>query len=215
MHTPSPARASRRLLATCIVAVTLLVALSACGNKSITGTYVGVPGQSVFDKVELRSGGRAIFTLIGIEHEATYTVNGATVVVKNPAGELHELKLDASGCLVDAIGGTYCKNGHGAAAAGRAAGPASPTGRAATMSGTYEAKGPEGASIAITFTDETRFNLVMNAGGVSNALPGSYQMQGDHVLLRVVGDSEVLDLTRRGTTLEGDLGGDHLKFVRK
>jgi hypothetical protein len=116
MHTPSPARFSRRLVATCSVAATLLVALSACGSKNITGIYVGVPGKSVFDKVELQSGGRATFTLIGIEHEATYTVNGSTVVVKNPAGELHELKIDASGCLVDAIGGTYCKDGHSAAA---------------------------------------------------------------------------------------------------
>ena len=110
MHTKSHAPFTRVLVATLVVA-TLAVAVIGCSSKNkMVGTYVGVPGNSVFTKVELQAGGKAVFTLVGISHEASYTVNGSTVVVKNEAGELHELKIDSKGCLVDAIGGTYCRN---------------------------------------------------------------------------------------------------------
>ncbi|MNC97434.1 hypothetical protein D3C83_150870 [compost metagenome] len=51
--------------------------------------------------------------------------------------------------------------------------------------------------------------------GMNHAMPGTYEVDGDHVLLRVTGDSEMLDLTRRGNTLVGDLGGDQLTFIKQ
>jgi hypothetical protein len=44
---------------------------------------------------------------------------------------------------------------------------------------------------------------------------GTYPTKGAHLLLRVDQDTEVLDLKRKGNTLEGKIDGDLLTFVRK
>jgi hypothetical protein len=97
--------ARRRALVAMLAAVASLLACS----PGVQGTYVGVKGQSFFDRIELGSGGKVVVTLVGVPYDATYEVKGSSVIV-NHGGQLNELKME-SGCLVDPIGGKYCKGG--------------------------------------------------------------------------------------------------------
>jgi hypothetical protein len=90
-----------------------VVLLAGC-NSGVQGTYVGVKGQSFFDHVELKGEGKVVVTLVGVAYDATYEVKGSTVVV-NHGGQISELKVE-QGCLVDPIGGRYCKGGETGAA---------------------------------------------------------------------------------------------------
>lgn len=87
------------------------------------------------------------------------------------------------------------------------------------MSGTYEAKEPGGATMAIEFLNGNGFRVRMGLpgamSGMAGAMPGTYVVQGDHILLTVTGDTEVLDLTRKGNTLVGTIDGDKLTFTKK
>ena len=111
------ASAMRLLLAVSVAASGALAA--ACGGSEARGTYVGVKDRSFFDRIDLQSGGKVVVTLVGVDYPATYEVDGSKVVVNN-GGQLHELKVDGGGCLLDAIGGAYCKDGDAPPAAGGA-----------------------------------------------------------------------------------------------
>ena len=114
---PLIASSIRMMLAVSVAAGSAL--LAGCGSDA-NGTYVGVPGQSVFDRIDLQSGGKVVVTLVGVDYPATYEVSGKKVVVNN-GSQLHELKIDHGGCLVDAIGGTYCRRGDAPSGGGAAA----------------------------------------------------------------------------------------------
>jgi len=82
--------------------------LLAC-SPGVQGTYVGVKGQSVFDRIELASGGKVVVTLVGVPYDATYEVKGSAVVIDH-GGQINEFKIE-DGCLLDPMGGRYCKGG--------------------------------------------------------------------------------------------------------
>jgi hypothetical protein len=103
----STARA-RRLAATIIAGV--VVTIAGCSG-GVQGTYIGVKGQSFFDEIELSSSGKVKVTVVGVPYEATYEVKDSKVVINN-GGQIHELVIEKN-CLVDPIGGRYCKGGSG------------------------------------------------------------------------------------------------------
>jgi hypothetical protein len=204
----SPSLLLPRMLLTAFAVVALCI-FTGCG-PNITGTYVGVPGQSVFDKIELQGGGKVVVTLIGIPHEAKYTVSGSKVVVDN-GGQKHELTIDANGCLVDGIGGRYCKSSGGASAASDT--PAKP--KSGGLSGTsYVAKGMGGRAMTLKFTSATNFNMVLSGDGMDSSLPGTYELNGNQVLLKVMGDVQGQVFTLKDNTLTGSLDGEKLTFTR-
>ena len=89
------------------LALAALAVLAGCSGN-VQGTYVGVKDHSFFDQIELASGGKVKVTLVGVPYDATYEVKGSKVIVNN-GGEIHELSIE-KGCLVDPIGGQYCKS---------------------------------------------------------------------------------------------------------
>jgi len=109
LHPARPAErvgTSKRALAAIVVAAGMT--LLAC-SAGVEGTYVGVKGQSFFDRIELASGGKMKVTLVGVPYDATYEVKGSKLVLNN-GGQISELTIDHD-CLVDPIGGRYCKSG--------------------------------------------------------------------------------------------------------
>lgn len=190
-----------------LVLAASLILHAGCGS-GVQGTYVGTKGHSFFDQIELEDAGKVVVTLVGVAYDATFEVKGSSVIVNN-GGQLHELKIE-NGCLVDAIGGTYCKAGGSAGVA-----TSEPAGAPRGYDGEYEARGPNGGAMTIRFTGTSTFDLQVSAPGANDARQGTYRTEGDHVMLQIAGDREVLDLTRRGDALEGSLGGDQIRFVKR
>ncbi|MEO8563336.1 MAG: hypothetical protein ABI601_14730 [bacterium] len=91
------------------ITIAMVVVLLAGCSPGVQGTYVGTKGRSVFDQIDLRAGGKVVVTLVGVPYDATYEVKGSAVIVNN-GGQLSELRIEKA-CLVDPIGGTYCKAG--------------------------------------------------------------------------------------------------------
>ena len=66
--------------------VVFIFAATACGSSNIEGTYTNATGLATLD---LSSGGKASFTMLGETKACTYTVDGKTV------------KLDCQGDKLD------------------------------------------------------------------------------------------------------------------
>jgi hypothetical protein len=64
----------RRVVFSAVVCVVL--AIVACGGSGIKGTYSSTSGTML---LELRSGGKASFTMMGETQDCTYTVSGKNI----------------------------------------------------------------------------------------------------------------------------------------
>lgn len=188
-----------------VTSVCLLLGVGCGGGGKVSGIYEGVPGNSVFDRIEFKSGGDVTVTLIGIDYQAKYSVSGSTVSIDNQ-GQTSALTIDDDGCLVDGIGGRYCK---GAQTAG------SKPSKGGGLSGAYVANGEQGRTMTLSFTNATQFNMVLSGDGMDNSLPGTYEVRGDQVSLKILGDTEGQAFTLKGRTLIGSLEGEAMVFTKK
>jgi hypothetical protein len=88
------------------------------------------------------------------------------------------------------------------------------------ISGTYEARAPEGEDGAMTieFLSGQRAKVTISGGGGFNmGFTGTYETDGDQVTISSpegAADDDVV-LTKKGDTLTGEMLGDQLVFEKK
>ena len=72
-------------------ALVLCTLAAACGG-SVEGEYIGKKGESFFDSLTLRSGGKLDVVMIGVRHEGTYEVDGDQVIITASNGQRTPLR---------------------------------------------------------------------------------------------------------------------------
>jgi hypothetical protein len=184
--------------------LTSLVVLVGCGS-GIEGTYSG-RGNGFLQQMVFKRDGKVELTFMGMTREGTFEVEGKRVKVTN-GGTTEILTIGDDGCLEGGgILGRYCKTD-----AAPADGLARSTGG---LSGTWEAKHPQG-SIALAFMDDDEVRVTITEGQtVDDSSKGTYSMRGNRITVSVAG-GEPLELTRKDDTLEGWIQGVGMRFVRK
>jgi len=82
---------------------------------------------------------------------------------------------------------------------------------------TYEAKSPdEDATMTLTFVDGEECKLAMGGAIGKMEFTTKYTVEGDTVKIQSpLGEDDPLVLKRSGSTLEGDMDGENVKFVKK
>jgi hypothetical protein len=202
-------------LAYAAVALTCSVLATACGG-GVEGEYVGKKGDSFFDSLTFRSGGKVEVVMIGIRHEGTFESDGNQVTITAPNGQRTPLTLDSSGCLTHPIAGTYCKGNGGSSASAEATADKSD----APSSGAevYEARAREG-QITIELGAARKARITMVPAGSADApermsFDVSYAVDGERVTVNLPGN-EPLMLTRTGSDLEGSMNGETVRFVKR
>jgi hypothetical protein len=197
------------------VATTALVlcALAAACGGSVEGEYIGKKGESFFDSLTLRSGGKLDVVMIGVRHEGTYEVDGDQVIITASNGQRTPLHVDSNGCLTHPIAGTYCKGSRGASSDA----PASASSNAPGAE-VYEGRAREG-QIRLEFGAARKARITMVPTGIADApermsFDVSYAVDGDRVTVNLPG-SEPLMLTRAGGDLEGTMNGETVRFVKR
>src|SRR5688500_6951226 len=200
-----------------VVATTALVlcALAAACGGSGEGEYIGKTGESFFDSLTLRSGGKLDVVMIGVRHEGTYAVDGDQVIITASNGQRTPLHVESNGCLTHPIAGTYCKGSRGASSASAEATADKSDPARAPGAEVYEARAREG-QIRLEFGAARKARITMVPTGIADApermsFDVSYALDGDRVTVNLPGN-EPLMLTRAGGDLEGTLNGETVRF---
>ena len=198
-----------------VVATTALVlcALAAACGGSVEGEYIGKKGESFFDSLTLRSGGKLDVVMIGVRHEGTYEVDGDQVIITASNGQRTPLHVESNGCLTHPIAGTYCQGSRGASSDA----PASASSNAPGAE-VYEGRAREG-QIRLEFGAARKARITMVPTGIADApermsFDVSYAVDGDRVTVNLPGN-EPLMLTRAGGDLEGTMNGETVRFVKR
>jgi hypothetical protein len=217
---------SMRVL-TAIAPVVCLV--MACGG-GVEGEYIGKKGESFFDSLTLRSGGKLEVVLIGVRHEGAYVVEDDQVTITAPSGDRTPLRLDSNGCLTHPIAGIYCRSGRSPAASAERASTAEPTGGSSAFAGAaadesdppgaevYEARAREG-QIRLELRAARTARITMVPTGITDApermsFDVSYAVDGSQITVSLPGNEPLL-LTRAGSDLEGTMNGETVRFVKR
>jgi hypothetical protein len=204
-----------------VLAVCATAPLAASGAR-LEGDYQGT-GNSFFEKLSFRSGGKVRVTFAGMTKVGTFEVEGNEVLI-TVGNETNVFTIDAQGCVAGGgLLGKYCKGGNAASSDGskRAAGNergAAPTASApGGMSGIYKA-GDKNMSIALNFKPDQKVRVtVAGKQAKAESVDATYKVSGDRVTISVPDGSPPLVLTRKGNTLEGAPEGEtmKMKFVRQ
>jgi hypothetical protein len=198
---------SERTAGVGVTVAVLLCSVIGCAGSGIEGTYSG-KGTGFLQQIVFKSDGKVELTFMGMTREGTYEVEGNKVKVTN-AGTTEILTIGGDGCLDGGgIMGRYCKEGATPAAAAT-------SGRGGSaMSGTWEARHPQG-SIALAFLDGGTVRVtITESGTVNDSAEGTYSLRGDRVTVGVPGGPP-LELTRKGDTLEGWMEGVGMRFEKQ
>ncbi|MEQ1757178.1 MAG: hypothetical protein ABL986_02590 [Vicinamibacterales bacterium] len=84
---------------------------------------------------------------------------------------------------------------------------------AASPSGAYESKLPDGTAIRLTFRGGGAVRIAMTEDGKTNAFDGKWIVNGEVILLEG-GEGMTMQLSWRGDTLVTDFGGATLTFKK-
>jgi hypothetical protein len=207
-----------------LVASALAVAVStAAWAAKLEGDYLGT-GNSFFEKLTFKSGGKVRVTFAGMTKQGTYELDGNEVLI-TIGNETNVFNVDAQGCMVGGgFLGKYCKDGEGKktaaktdkASASDKAGSA-PSSKAAKLSGRYKAGNPE-MTVALDFKTEERVRITVSGRKAkTESTDATYKVAGDRVTISVPDGSPPLVLTRKGNVLEGAPEGEtmKMKFVKQ
>lgn len=210
------------VVATFLIAMASFVSSTAWGAK-LEGDYSGT-GNSFFEKLSFRPGGKVRVTFMGMTKVGTFEVDGKEVLI-TVGNETNVFTLNDQGCVVGGgFLGKYCKGGakgesDQATKDSSAAKPGNAKGvdESAKLLGRYAA-GNSDFTIALDFkTDQQVRVSVSGKKAKSDSKNGMYKVAGDRVTVSVPDGSPPLVLTRKGNTLEGAPPGESvkLKFVKQ
>jgi hypothetical protein len=214
---------SKSLIVLIASALTLAVSTAAWAAK-LDGDYLGT-GNSFFEKLTFKSGGKVRVTFAGMVKQGTYELDGNEVLI-TIGNETNVFNLDAQGCVVGGgFLGKYCKGGAGKTAVDKAdkasasdkASAAQGGRKAAKLSGRYKAGNPEMA-VALDFKPDERVRItVSGTKAKKESTDATYKVAGDRVTISVADGSPPLVLTRKGNVLEGAPEGEtmKMKFVKQ
>lgn len=177
----------------------------------LEGEYLGT-GNSFFEKLSFRSGGKVRVTFMGMTKVGTFEVDGQEVLI-TVGNETNVFTLDDQGCVAGGgLLGKYCKGGSGGEAA-----KGKPAKAEAGLSGVYRAGNPE-MTIALDFktADQVRVT-VSGTKAKKESRDLKYKVDGDRVTISDSDGGQPLILTRKGNMLEGAPDGESMKltFVKK
>jgi hypothetical protein len=211
---------SNIFFATLSFAISVTIPLAGWG-ASLEGDYQGT-GNSFFEKLSFRSGGKVRVTFGGMTKVGTFEIDGNEVLI-TIANETNVFTIDPQGCVVGGgLLGKYCKGGSAAksgdkAAASGVSGTSSTGGAPAALSGVYKAGNPD-MSIALDFQENQKVRLtVAGKKAKKESVDATYKIAGNRVTISVPDGSPPLVLTRSGNTLEGAPEGEavKMKFVKQ
>lgn len=206
-----------RSIAALVVAAGIVASPLACG-AALEGDYAGT-GNSFFEKLSFRSGGKVRVTFGGMTKVGTYEIDGKEVLI-TLGNETNVFTLDAQGCVVGGgILGKYCKGGDKAATGEDAdkGSAAAASDKSPSLAGTYKAGNAE-MNIALHFKPDQKVRVtVAGKKAKKESVDATYKVAGDRVTISVPDGSPPLVLTRKGNTLEGAPEGETLKmkFVKQ
>jgi len=199
-----------------IAPLALLVA-SLCAPvhaAGLDGDYTGV-GNSFFEKISFRSGGKVRITAMGMTKVGTFEVDGKEVLITVGA-ETNVFTLDDKGCVVGGgFLGKYCKGG-GTPDTGKS-GEAAATASNAALSGKYKA-GDGKVNLVLDFKTGNKVRILVGGSrSPSDARNATYKVVGDKVTVSDPDGGPPLVLTRKGNVLEGGPEGEsmQMKFVKQ
>jgi hypothetical protein len=205
-----------------LLCLTLAVALAPnAWSARLEGDYQG-SGNSFFEKLSFRSGGKVRVTFAGMTKVGTFELDGSEVLI-TIGNETNVFTIDAQGCVVGGgLLGKYCK-GQAAENGASKPGPRDEgqsvkgAGKPASMSGIYKA-GDGDMNIALDFKPDQKVRVtVAGRKAKKESVDATYKMTGDRVTISVPDGSPPLVLTRHGKTLEGAPEGEtiKMKFVKQ
>jgi hypothetical protein len=207
-----------RCIAALAVAACIGASPLACG-AALEGDYAGT-GNSFFEKLSFRSGGKVRITFAGMTKIGTYEIDGKEVLI-TVGNETNVFTLDAQGCVVGGgVLGKYCKDGDKAATSDDAAdkgSAAAGSDKSPSLAGTYKTGNAE-MNIALHFKPDQKVRVtVAGKKAKKESVDATYRVAGDRVTISVPDGSPPLVLTRKGNTLEGAPEGETLKmkFVKQ
>jgi hypothetical protein len=201
-----------------LVVVAAIIASPLARGAALEGDYTGT-GNSFFENLSFRSGGKVRLTFGGMTKVGTYEVDGKEVLI-TVGNETNVFTLDADGCVVGGgFLGKYCKGGDKAATG---SGPdkrraATSGGKPTALSGTYKTGNNE-MNIALDFKGPQKVRItVAGTKARKQSADATYKVAGDRVTISVPDGSPPLILTRNGNTLEGAPDGEavKMKFVKQ
>lgn len=90
------------------IAAASLVLLTACGGRSLSGTYVDPNGNL---SLTFGSGGKVRYHAneTGFSEDASYRVSGSNLTIATAKGALGKLTIESNGCLHSPTMGELCK----------------------------------------------------------------------------------------------------------
>ena len=177
--------------------VLVLAALALGCGPSVSGTYSG-EGTGFLEKIEFRDDEKVELTFMGMTKEGTYEIEDDRVKINN-GGEITILKITDDDCLEGGgFIGKYCKEGSGDSSS-----------RDDGISGSYASGGP-GGGITIQFLDDERLRMSFDGESTESA----YELDDDEVTVSAPNGERVV-LHKRGSDLEGDLGGVTVVFRKQ
>jgi hypothetical protein len=204
---------ARRSITLLVSAIALAIPSAAWAAK-LEGEYQGT-GNSFFEKLSFRPGGKVRVTFMGMTKVGTYEIEDKEVLI-TVGNETNVFTLDEQGCVVGGgLLGKYCKGGEGKAARGKD--PEKGGSKAVRLSGVYRAGNPD-MTIALDFKTEDKVRItVSGAKAKKESREAKYTVVGDRVTITDPDGGQPLILTRNGNTLEGAPEGDDMKikFVKK
>jgi hypothetical protein len=191
-----------------IVVVAIVILSTACGG-GVGGRYVG-QGETLFNSLTFGDDGKVEMEFVGMLRDGTYVMEEDNIIVTAPNGDRVRLRPASNGCYSNEVIGTYCKDGSAprtASAPLQSDGPES-----------YEATAREGR-ILLEFAGKRNVRVTMTPNGGSDmpqrmSIDASYESSGDRITVRLPGGEDLM-LTRAGTSLEGAMGGETVRFDRR
>ena len=216
-------RNAGKSIALLVVIGAVLACAPALGAR-LDGDYVGT-GNSFFEKLSFKSGGKVRITFMGMTKVGTYEIDGKEVLITT-GNETNVFTIDEQGCVVGGgLLGKYCKGGAAQDDAAKAAqdgrtdnqGAKGAGGKPASLSGIYKAGNRE-MSIALDFKPDQKVRVsVAGTKAKKESVNATYKVTGDRVTVSVPDGSPPLVLTRKGNTLEGAPEGEtvKMKFVKQ
>ena len=204
-----------RMSITLFASAIALAVPSAAWAAKLDGEYQGT-GDSFFEKLTFRSGGKVRVTFMGMTKVGTYEIEDNEVLI-TVGNETNVFTLDEQGCVVGGgLFGKYCKGGEGKATKEKGTDKGSAS-KVARLSGVYEVGNPD-MTIALDFKTQDKVRItVSGAKAKKESRDAKYTVVGDRVTITDPDGGQPLVLTRMGNTLEGAPEGDDMKikFVKK
>jgi hypothetical protein len=184
-----------------------VVLCAACGG-GVEGRYVA-QGETFFNALTFRDDRKVEMEFVGMLRDGTWVMEDENIIITAPNGDRTRLRPAADGCYSNELIGTYCRDGR---APRTSAGASAPGGQ------TYEATAREGR-IVLEFADSSNVRLTMTPNGGAEmpqrmSVDVPYESSGDDLTVHLPGGEE-LTLARVGNTLEGAMGGETVRFVRR